>query len=320
MFSLLNCQGWLMYTKKRTIARNISFTGTGLHTGENCTITFRPAGPDHGIKFQRSDIADSKPMPADIDHVISIDRGTTIGIGEVKVHTVEHVLAALTGLGIDNILIELSGPEPPVGDGSAKPFVDILLDAGITEFDEEKKRILEKIYENSQEASGIIDDLMRFAKPPEARATRTEVRQILEEAIELAKQKTNTEQIDVQLEVAEDIRSVFVDSAQIASAIANIISNSVESYGAACGSVQITVATAESGDFIRVQISDNGCGMDSETVKNAILPFFSKKVAGRKRGMGLAYAMRFIQLNQASLQITSKAGSGTTVAIFFPCQ
>jgi len=128
-----------MYTKKRTIAHDVSFSGIGLHTGETCTITFRPTGSDHGIKFQRSDIPGSEPMPADIDHVINIDRGTTIGIGDVKVHTVEHVLAALTGLGIDNVLIELSGPEPPVGDGSAKPFVDALLEAGITEFDEEKE-------------------------------------------------------------------------------------------------------------------------------------------------------------------------------------
>lgn len=128
-----------MYTKKRTIAHDVSFSGTGLHTGETCTITFRPTGSDHGIKFQRSDIPGSEPMPADIDHVISIERGTTIGIGDVKVHTVEHVLAALTGLGIDNVLIALSGPEPPVGDGSAKPFVDALLEAGITEFDEEKE-------------------------------------------------------------------------------------------------------------------------------------------------------------------------------------
>ncbi len=128
-----------MYTKKRTIAREVSFSGIGLHTGENCTITFRPTGSDHGIKFRRSDIPDSEPMPADIDHVISIDRGTTIGIGDVKVYTVEHVLAALTGLGIDNILIELDGPEPPVGDGSAQPIVNALLEAGITKFDVEKE-------------------------------------------------------------------------------------------------------------------------------------------------------------------------------------
>lgn len=128
-----------MYTKKRTIARDASLSGIGLHTGETCTITFRPTGSDHGIKFQRSDIPGSEPMPADIDHVVNIDRGTTIGIGEVEVHTVEHVLAALTGLGIDNVLIELSGPEPPVGDGSAMPFVDALRQAGISEFDEDKE-------------------------------------------------------------------------------------------------------------------------------------------------------------------------------------
>jgi len=128
-----------MYLKKRTIAREVSFSGKGLHTGQECTITFRPARPDHGIKFLRSDIPGSEPIPADIDHVIDIERGTTIGVGEAKVHTVEHVLAALTGLGIDNVLIDLSGPEPPVGDGSALPFVKRILEGGITEFDDDKE-------------------------------------------------------------------------------------------------------------------------------------------------------------------------------------
>jgi UDP-3-O-[3-hydroxymyristoyl] N-acetylglucosamine deacetylase/3-hydroxyacyl-[acyl-carrier-protein] dehydratase len=128
-----------MYTKKRTVAREISFAGTGLHTGEKCTITFKPTDPDHGIKFLRTDVAGAEPVPADIDHVIDIERGTTIGIGEATVHTVEHVLAALTGLGIDNVLIELDGPEPPVCDGSAMPFVEKLLKAGIHEFEIDKE-------------------------------------------------------------------------------------------------------------------------------------------------------------------------------------
>ncbi|MCP4569962.1 MAG: bifunctional UDP-3-O-[3-hydroxymyristoyl] N-acetylglucosamine deacetylase/3-hydroxyacyl-ACP dehydratase [FCB group bacterium] len=128
-----------MYIKKRTIEREVSLTGTGLHTGESCTITFKPAGPDHGIKFLRSDLPNSEPVPADIDHVIDIARGTTLGIGEAKVFTVEHTLAALTGLGIDNVLIELSGPEPPVCDGSAMPFVEVLQDAGVKKFEEEKE-------------------------------------------------------------------------------------------------------------------------------------------------------------------------------------
>lgn len=128
-----------MYLKKRTIAKDVSLSGIGLHTGENCTITFRPAGPDHGIKFLRSDIPGTEPIPADIDHVVDIARGTTIAVGEAKVFTVEHTLAALTGLGIDSVLIEMSGPEPPVADGSALPFVKLLQEAGFRDFDEDKE-------------------------------------------------------------------------------------------------------------------------------------------------------------------------------------
>lgn len=141
-----------MYIKKRTIEREASLTGIGLHTGESCTITFKPTGPDHGIKFLRSDLPDSEPVPADIDHVIDIARGTTLGIGEAKVFTVEHTLAALTGLGIDNVLIELSGPEPPVCDGSAMPFVEVLQDAGIKKFEEEKEYL-------------VIDTPMSYSEP-----------------------------------------------------------------------------------------------------------------------------------------------------------
>ncbi|NQT02304.1 MAG: hypothetical protein HQ580_09790, partial [Planctomycetes bacterium] len=186
------------------------------------------------------------------------------------------------------------------------------------ESDHEKKRILEQIYENSKEASAIIENLMGFAQPSKPRATRTDIKQMLDEAIEFAKQKTNTAQIDVQIEIAEDIESVFVDSAQVVSAIANVISNAVESYGKKTGPIKIVAEAAESGDSIKVQISDAGCGMDTETVQKAAQPFFSVKTAGRKRGMGLAYAVRFIQLNKGSLNITSEPGSGTTVTICLP--
>jgi signal transduction histidine kinase len=188
------------------------------------------------------------------------------------------------------------------------------------ETDQEKKRILEQIYENSREASAIIENLMGFAEPPKPRATRTDVKQMVDEAIELAKQKTNTANIDVQIEAAEDIESVFVDSAQVVSAIANIISNAAESYGEKAGPIKLCTEAAESGDTIKLQISDAGCGMDAETVQKATQPFFSAKAAGRKRGMGLAYAVRFIQLNKGSLNIISKPGSGTTVTICLPCK
>ncbi len=186
------------------------------------------------------------------------------------------------------------------------------------ESDQEKKRILEQIYESARETSAIIEDLMSFAEPPEARAAQTDVKQILDEAIELAKQKTNAEYLDVQIAAAEGLESVFVDSAQVVSAIANVISNAVESYGEKPGPIKITAEAAETGDSVKLQISDAGCGMDAETVQKATQPFFSAKPAGRKRGMGLAYTVRFIQLNKGSLNIASEPDSGTTVTICLP--
>jgi len=186
------------------------------------------------------------------------------------------------------------------------------------ESDQEKKKILEQIYKNARETSAIIEDLMSFAEPPEARAAQTDIKQMLDEAIQLARQKTNAEHLDVQIAVAEGLESVFVDSAQVVSAIANVISNAVESYGDKPGPIKITADTTESGDSVKLQISDTGCGMDAETVQKATQPFFSVKPAGRKRGMGLAYAVRFIQLNKGSLNIASEPGSGTTVTICLP--
>ncbi len=104
-----------------------------MHTGNKTKITFKPAPVNTGIVFKRVDVPESPEIKADVDHVIDISRGTTIGIGEVKIHTVEHVLAAISGLEIDNIICEVNGNEPPVGDGSSLPFVEVLLKAGIVE-------------------------------------------------------------------------------------------------------------------------------------------------------------------------------------------
>lgn len=120
-----------MYEKQRTIQKPISLSGIGLHTGVKCNMTFRPAPPDHGIRFVRTDIKDNPSVQADIDHVVDISRGTTLQDGEAKVYTVEHVLAAFAGLQLDNMIVELDNCEPPVGDGSAKPYVDKILEAGI---------------------------------------------------------------------------------------------------------------------------------------------------------------------------------------------
>jgi len=185
---------------------------------------------------------------------------------------------------------------------------------------QEKKQALTQIQENVGKISRIIEELMNFARPPEPRPIQVSIKQILDEAVQLTIQKTGVEHINIQTEVAEDLKSVFVDSAQIVSSIANVLSNAVESYTGTLGPIKVTVTADESGDFVKLQISDLGCGMDTKTLERATQPFFSAKPAGRKRGMGLAYAQRIIQLNKGRLRIISQPGSGTTVTIILPCK
>jgi UDP-3-O-[3-hydroxymyristoyl] N-acetylglucosamine deacetylase/3-hydroxyacyl-[acyl-carrier-protein] dehydratase len=131
-----------MLAQQHTIRKSVSMRGVGLHTGVTTTMTLKPAPENCGIRFRRVDLGGSPEIPADVDHVIDVARGTTIGIGDARVHTVEHVLAAIVGLQIDNIIIELDNLEPPIGDGSAKPFVDMLLDAGLKEQDAPKDYLI----------------------------------------------------------------------------------------------------------------------------------------------------------------------------------
>ena len=144
-----------MLKQQRTIAGPISYSGHGLHTGNLTTLTFKPALPNTGLRFKRTDLVDCPEILADIEHVVDISRGTTIGMGDVKIHTVEHVLAACAGLEIDNILVELDNNEPPVGDGSALPFVEILTEAGIVEQDSPKDYlIIESIISYADDENG----------------------------------------------------------------------------------------------------------------------------------------------------------------------
>ena len=119
-----------MLVQQRTIKQSVSMSGVGLHTGNICTMTFKPAPVDYGIRWRRVDLPGSPEVPADVDHVVDISRGTTIELQGARIHTVEHVMAALVGLQIDNALIELDNNEPPIGDGSAMPYVDCLLKSG----------------------------------------------------------------------------------------------------------------------------------------------------------------------------------------------
>ncbi|MEP7196398.1 MAG: bifunctional UDP-3-O-[3-hydroxymyristoyl] N-acetylglucosamine deacetylase/3-hydroxyacyl-ACP dehydratase [Saprospiraceae bacterium] len=124
---------------QKTISQEIQVSGIGLHTGARVNMCFKPATENHGIKFCRIDLPDRPIIHADVSRVLSTNRGTTLQEGVAQVWTVEHCLSALYGLGIDNVLIELDGPEIPILDGSAKYFVKALKDTGIVELDAQKE-------------------------------------------------------------------------------------------------------------------------------------------------------------------------------------
>jgi len=132
----------MMNIRQHTIKKSITVSGVGLHTGVRANMTFLPAKPNHGIKFQRIDIEGHPIVDADVDNVVDLSRGTTIEQSGARINTVEHTLAALVGLEIDNVLIQLDGPEPPIMDGSSKMFIDALSEAGT-----EEQSVLRNFYE-----------------------------------------------------------------------------------------------------------------------------------------------------------------------------
>jgi signal transduction histidine kinase len=152
-----------------------------------------------------------------------------------------------------------------------------------TEQDAERKKMLEQIRQNSEELSGIIDDLMTYAEPPKP-GRPDSVKQLLDDAINLAAQKTGVDHVNYQIEAVDNLPKVFVDPAQLVSALANIICNSLESYPNKDGPVKIAAEADESGRFVTLAISDLGCGMDAETLRKATQLLFSQ-ACGPKRGM-----------------------------------
>ena len=124
--------------KQHTLSESISISGTGLHTGILVDMTLQPANPGFGIQFQRIDLPNQPLIKADCDLVTDTSRGTTLQVGDAKVSTVEHILAALVALGVDNLLIELNGPEIPIMDGSSAPFIEAIEKVGVLEQDAAK--------------------------------------------------------------------------------------------------------------------------------------------------------------------------------------
>ena len=150
-----------MRKNQRTIKSTASVTGIGLHTGGQATLTFKPGTVNGGIRFIRVDHPDRLEIPADIDFVVDTTRGTNLARDGVRIHTVEHVLAAVAGLGLDNIRIELDGDEPPICDGSAIPFVNALVQAGIVEQDAPRVYLeLDNPVLYSERENGLLKELV----------------------------------------------------------------------------------------------------------------------------------------------------------------
>ncbi len=119
--------------RQRTISRPTTLEGCGVHSGSSARLTFHPAEPDTGVRFRRTDLDGTPVIPADLDHVVDTDLGTTLAAGEARVHTVEHVMASVAALGISNVVIDLDGPEAPIRDGSFRDYVTALDEAGVVE-------------------------------------------------------------------------------------------------------------------------------------------------------------------------------------------
>src|SRR5213075_2784217 len=115
---------------QQTLAKSARVSGTSLHTGEKVTLKLQRAPVDFGIGVKRRDLDEAPTIAATIANLKTVERATTIGEGSMRVHTVEHILSSLAAMGVDNAIVEMDANEPPIGDGSAKPYVDVIKRAG----------------------------------------------------------------------------------------------------------------------------------------------------------------------------------------------
>src|SRR5438552_1740203 len=125
--------------QQQTLNRPATFSGIGLHSGSRVTMTFLPAPANSGIRFRRVDLEGKSEIEARVENVVENNRSTTLGRGNTRIHTVEHVLAAFAGYGISNALVEVDASEPPIGDGSARDYCKIIQAAGIVAQEERRE-------------------------------------------------------------------------------------------------------------------------------------------------------------------------------------
>lgn len=192
---------------QKTLCDVVKMSGKGLHTGDEVSVTLYPAPENHGIVFQVKDTAGSTSIPASIAYIDDLVRGTTLSKDGVKVHTIEHLLSALHGLGVDNVLVDVNGHEIPILDGSAKPWVDLLLKCGLKNQSEERLylEITEPVSIEDSDRSIMVfpsDDLRITCTSTDDRKTHTQHLSLTIDpeiyAQEIAKARTFTTYEDIE--------------------------------------------------------------------------------------------------------------------------
>jgi signal transduction histidine kinase/HD-like signal output (HDOD) protein len=187
-----------------------------------------------------------------------------------------------------------------------------------SETEPNKKQVLEQIEQRAKDISDMVTDLMAFARPREPYRQLFSPLLLVSEAIKKTCAVLPSKQIDTHLIDIDKLADVFVDKSQILIALVHILSNAMESYSTGSGAVTLTGQNLTQENGVEIRITDQGCGMNETTLRQAIRPFFSAKPAGRKRGMGLAHAQRLLALNGASLHLISQPNKGATAIIRLP--
>lgn len=144
--------------RQKTLGGSVGYSGIGLHSGQRVGMTFLPAPPDTGIRFRRMDLDGKPEIRAHVDNVNRTTRATTLSNGNVRIHTVEHILATFAGCGVDNVIVELEANEPPIADGSARVYCDLVKQAGIVEQDRAREvlRVAEPVLIDGGESLLIV--------------------------------------------------------------------------------------------------------------------------------------------------------------------
>jgi putative nucleotidyltransferase with HDIG domain len=187
-----------------------------------------------------------------------------------------------------------------------------------SEQEQQRKEMLEAISRQGQVIADIVSELMEFAKPSIPQPHSVTIQKLLDQVVATRRAEANDSKIDIEIQLQGDLPEVFVDQDQIHSAMSELLSNAIDSYQGKGGKINLNARFDEMDNEIILEIVDQGIGMDNETLRKAMDPFFSAKTAGRNRGLGLSHSTRYIESNGGHLHLVSEEGKGTVARVILP--